>query len=147
MSLAVIFICFVLGKICIFVVTTIHKLDTNLLMMNQNEVKRYLPDEDDEAMEFVRRVIREQPDREPLRIVEQLVEIALGELKGLPCDIWALVSNQRMKVMIRHMGRPIDEHMVWVMGGHTDRVDYSSDGDQWLLTIRRDIPPPFVTRR
>ncbi len=54
-----------------------------------------------------------------------------------------------MKVMLRHGGKPIDERMVWVMGDHTDRVDYCPDGDTdyWLLTIRRDIPPLFVTRR
>ena len=115
--------------------------------MTDNE-KKYMPDEGEEALEFVRRVIRMQPDREPLRIVEQLVEIAVGELKGRPCQIKAAVSDKRLKVMMRHEGKPIDERMVWVMGDHTDRVDYHPDGDDaWLLTIRRDIPPLFVTRR
>ena len=111
--------------------------------------KTYRPEGDEDALAFVRRVIAEQPDREPLRIVEQLVEIAVAELKGRPCDISAAVSDQRMKVTIRHGGKPIDERMVWLMGDHTDRVDYCPDGDTdyWLLTIRRDIPPLFVTRR
>lgn len=99
-------------------------------------------------MAFVCRVIAEQPDREPLHIVEQLVEIAMGELKDRPYQIEAAVSDKRMKVTMRHNGEPIDERMVWLMGDHTDRVDYAPDGDDaWLLTIRRDIPPLFVTRR
>ncbi len=111
--------------------------------------KTYRPEGDEDALAFVRRVIAEQPDREPLRIVEQLVEIAVAELKGRPCEIEAAVSDKRMKVMLRHSGKPIDERMVWLMGDHTDRVDYCPDGDTdyWLLTIRRDIPPLFVTRR
>lgn len=112
-----------------------------------NNEKTYLPDWDEEAVEFVHRVINEQPDREPLGIVEQLVEIAVDELKGRPCIISAEVSEQRMKIKLRHMGRPIDERMVRIMGDHTDHVDYCPDGDDWLLTIRRDVPPPFVTRR
>jgi hypothetical protein len=52
-----------------------------------------------------------------------------------------------MKVTLRHQGRPIDERMVRVMGNHTDRVDYRSEGDDWILTIRRDIPPLIATRR
>ena len=110
----------------------------------------FLIDESDEdAMEFVRRVIGMQDDQEPLHIVEQLVEIAVGELKGRPCQMEAAVSDKRIKVTLRHDGKPIDERMVWLMGDHTDRVDYSPDGDTgyWLLTIRRDIPPLFVTRR
>ena len=99
-------------------------------------------------MEFVRRVIAEQEDREPLRIVEQLVEIAVGELKGRPYEVSAAVSDRRMKVTLRHHGKPIDERMVLLMGDHTDRVNYTPDGDDaWKLVIRRDIPPLFVTRR
>ena len=114
-----------------------------------NNDKTYRPEEDEEALEFIRRVIAGQDDREPLRIVEQLVEIAVGELKGRPCDISAAVSDRRMKVTLRHCGKPIDERMVLLMGDHTDRVDYHPDGDTgyWLLTIRRDIPPLFVTRQ
>lgn len=110
--------------------------------------KTYTIDYDEDYLEFIRRVIADQPDREPLRIVEQLTEIAVGELKGRPCDISAAVSDKRMKVTIRHNGRPIDERMVLVMGDHTDRVDYHPEGDDtWMLIIRRDIPPLFVTRR
>ena len=115
--------------------------------MTEND-KIYKPEGDEDALEFVRRVVNDQPDREPLRIVEQLVEIVVGELKGRPCDISAAVSDKRMKVMLRHNGKPIDERMLWLMGDHTDRVDYAPDGDDtWLLTILRDIPPLFVTRR
>ena len=115
--------------------------------MTDNE-KTYMPEEDEEALEFVHRVIADQPDREPLRIVEQLVEIAVTELKGRPCQLSAAVSPQRMKVTLCHSGKPIDERMVWVMGDHTDRVDYHPDGDDaWQLVIRRDIPPLIVTRR
>lgn len=115
-------------------------------MTDNNKIFR--PEDDEDVMEFVHRVITEQPDREPLRIVEQLVEIAVGELKDRPCDISASVSDKRMKVTLRHNGKPISERMVWVMGEHTDRVDYVPNGDNsWQLTIRRDIPPLFVTRR
>lgn len=115
--------------------------------MTDNE-KIFEPAYEEDPMEFVRRVIAQQEDREPLRIVEQLVEIAVGELKDRPCDISAAVSDKRMKVMLRHCGKPIDERMVLLMGDHTDHVDYASDGDNgWQLTIRRDIPPLFVTRR
>ena len=114
--------------------------------MTDND-KTYRPEYDEDAKEFIRRVVADQPDREPLRIVEQLVEIALGELKGRPYEIRAAVSDKRMKVTMRHSGKPIDERMVWLMGDHTDRVDYSPDGDDgWELIIRRDIPPLFVTR-
>ena len=116
--------------------------------MTDNE-KIFRPEGDEDALAFVRRVIRMQPDCEPLRIVEQLVEIAVGELKDRPCQIEAAVSDKRMKVTMRHSGKPIDERMVWLMGDHTDRVHYTLDDDTgyWLLTIRRDIPPLFVTRR
>ena len=113
-----------------------------------NNDKTYWPEIDEDALDFVRRVINDQPDREPLGIVEQLVEIAMAELKGRSCDISVVVSDKRMKVTMRHGGKPIDERMVWLMGDHTDRVDYCPDGDDaWLLTIRRDIPPFYVTRR
>ena len=115
--------------------------------MTDNE-KTFRPDDGEDARSFVHRIINGQPDREPLRIVEQLVEIAVGELKGRPCQVEAAVSDKRMKVTLRHSGKPIDERMVWMMGDHTDRVDYYPDGDDgWLLTIRRDIPPLLVTRR
>lgn len=54
-----------------------------------------------------------------------------------------------MVVTLRHHGKPIDERMVWVMGDHTDHVDYhpNETDDGWVLTIYRDIPPLFVTRR
>ena len=99
-----------------------------------NEEKIYTPEHDENAMEFIHRVIIAQPDCEPLRIVEQLVEIAVGELKDRPYDISAKASTQRM---------------VWVMGDHTDHVDYhpNDTDDGWVLTIYRDIPPLFVTRR
>lgn len=114
-----------------------------------NEEKIYTPEHDENAMEFVHRVIIAQPDCEPLRIVEQLVEIAVGELKDRPYDISAKASTQRMVVTLRHHGKPIDERMVWVMGDHTDHVDYhpNDTDDGWVLTIYRDIPPLFVTRR
>ena len=51
-----------------------------------NEVV-YLPNENETAIAFVKRVVAEQSNREPLRIVVQLVEIALGELHGRPCDV------------------------------------------------------------
>ena len=114
-----------------------------------NKEKIYKPNNDEDTREFVRRVIAEQEDQEPLHIVEQLVEIAIGELKDRPCDISMHVTEKRMKVTLHHMGQPIDSRMVRVMGDHTDRVDYHPDGtnDGWILTIRRDIPPLFVTRR
>ena len=116
-------------------------------MMTDND-KIYKPEGDEDALEFVRRVINDQPDREPLRIVEQLVEIAVGELKGRPCSISAAVSPQRMKVTLHHSGRQIDGRMIRLMRDYTDRVDYYPDGDDaWQLVIRRDIPPLIVTRR
>ena len=116
--------------------------------MTDND-KIFKPQDGEDALEFVRRIIDMEPYREPLRIVEQLVEIAMGELKGRPCQMEAAVSDKRMKVTMRHGGKPIDERMVWLMGDHTDRVDYAPDGDtgDWLLTIRRDIPSLYVTRR
>jgi hypothetical protein len=115
--------------------------------MTDND-KIFEPAYDENAMEFVRRVIAEQDDREPLHIVEQLVEIAVSELKGRSYDISAAVSDKHMKVTLRHYGKPLDERMVWRMGNHTDRVNYAPDGDDaWKLVIRRDIPPLYVTRR
>ena len=40
----------------------------------------YFPKEGETAMAFLKRVVDEQSDREPLHIVVQLLEIALGEL-------------------------------------------------------------------
>ena len=111
------------------------------------EEKTYIPQEGEDLRSFVRRMVSEQPDREPLRIVEQLAEITMSELKDRLCQFSATVSAKQMTLTIRHSGRAIDERMVWIMGDHTDRVDYNSDGDNsWVLTIRRDIPPLFVTR-
>lgn len=115
--------------------------------MADNE-KKYIPEEDEEPGKFVRRIIAEQPDREPLHIVEQLVDIAVGVLKGRSCQISATVSLQHMKVTLCHRGEPIEERMILLMGDHTDRVEYRPDSnDSWQLIIRRDIPPLFVTRR
>ena len=47
----------------------------------------YLPNKNETTIAFVKRVVAEQSNRELLRIVVQLVEIALGELKGRPCDV------------------------------------------------------------
>ena len=114
-----------------------------------DQEKNYTIDYDENSLEFIHRVIAEQTDREPLRIVEQLVEIAVGELKDHPCDISAAVSDKRMKVTLRHSGHQIDGRMIRVMSDFTDRVDYhpDDDTDYWVLTICRDIPPLFVTRR
>ena len=113
------------------------------------EEKTYLPEENENIRSFVKRVIAEQPDQEALRIIEQLAEITMSELKDSLCQFSAIVSAKRMTLTICHNGRAIDERMVWVMGDHTDHVDYrpDDDNDGWILTIRRDIPPLFVTRR
>ena len=110
--------------------------------------KTYTIDYDEDYLEFIRRVIADQSDREPLRIVEQLVEIAVSEVKERICDISAAVSDKRMKVTLRHVGKQIDERLIMIMSDHTDRVDYQpdDDNDYWVLTIRRDVPPLFVTR-
>ena len=116
--------------------------------MSMKEERTYQPEENENMGSFVKRVIAEQPDREPLRIIEQLAEITMSELKDRPYQFSATVSDKRMTLKVCHSGRPIDERMVWVMGDHTDRVDYRpDDNDDWVLTIRRDIPPLFVTRR
>lgn len=117
--------------------------------MKINMEKIYQRENDEDTMVFVHRVIEEQEDREPFHIVEQLVEITIGELKNRPHDISIHVTDKRMKVTLHHKGCPIDSRMVMVMNDHTDRVDYHSDETNggWVLTIRRDIPPFFVTRR
>ena len=115
---------------------------------SMKEEKTYQPEEDEDMRSFVKRIIAEQPDQEPLRIIEQLAEITMSELKDRPCQFSATASAKRMTLTVHHSGRAIDERMVWVMGDHTDRVDYRPDDvDGWVLTIRRDIPPLFVTRR
>ena len=35
---------------------------------------------------------------------------------------------------------------VWVMGDHTDHVDYYPNGNEWVLTIRRDVPSLFIDK-
>jgi hypothetical protein len=104
-----------------------------------NEVV-YLPDKNETAIAFVKRVVAEQPNRELLLIVVQLVEIALGELHGRPCDVSVTASKQQFTLTLRHEGKPIDNRMVCLMHDHIDRAKYRADGDGWLLTLRRDIP-------
>lgn len=113
------------------------------------EENTYQPEDYEDLRSFVKRVIAEQPDQEPLRIIEQLAEITMSELKDRPCQFSATASIKQMTLTVRHSGRrAIDEHMVRVMGDHADRVDYHSDGDDsWVLTIHRDIPLLFVTHR
>ena len=105
----------------------------------------YLPNEDETAIAFVKRVVAEQSDREPLRIVVQLVEIALGELQGRPCEVCVTASKQRFTLTLRHGGKPIDNRMIWLMDDHIDRAKYLSDGDSWVLTLRRDIPSFYIS--
>jgi len=105
----------------------------------------YLPNEDETAIAFVKRVVAEQSDREPLRIVVQLVEIALGELQGRPCEVSVTVSKQCFTLTLRHGGKPIDNRMIWLMDDHIDRAKYHSDGDDWVLTLRRDIPSFYIS--
>ena len=102
--------------------------------------KIYMPDYDETALEFVRRVVREQPDREPLHILELLTEIVFDELRDQPYDISAEASALRTTLKVRHHGRPIDERTVRIMLKFTDRVDYMQDGDAWVLTIPEGIP-------
>ena len=109
--------------------------------------KTYIIEDDEDYLEFILRVIADQTDREPLRIVEQLVEIAVGEVKDHLCDQNAVASEKHLTVTLRHGGKRIDGRLVVIMGDLTSRVDYRPDGDEWVLTIRRDVPPPFVTRR
>lgn len=105
----------------------------------------YLPNEDETAIAFVKRVVAEQSDREPLRIVVQLVEIALGELQGRPCEVSVKASKQRFTLTLSHGGKPIDNRMIWLMDDHIDRARYLSDGDSWVLTLRRDIPSFYIS--
>ena len=114
--------------------------------MTDNE-KTFRPDADEEAIAFIRRIIAAQPNREPLRIVEQLVEIAVGEVKNRLSDLRAIATEKSLTVTLRHSGKRIDGRLILIMGDNTDRVDYRPDGGEWVLTIRRDVPPPIVTRR
>ena len=109
-----------------------------------NEVV-YLPNENETAIAFVKRVVAEQSNREPLRIVVQLVEIALGELHGRPCDVRITSSTQRFTLTLRHEGKPIDNRMICLMDDHIDRAKYNPDGDSWVLTLRRDIPSFYIS--
>ena len=93
-----------------------------------NEVV-YLPNKNETAIAFVKRVVAEQPNRELLRIVVQLVEIALGELQGRPCEVSVTVSKQCFTLTLRHGGKPIDNRMIWLMDDHIDRAKYQSDGN------------------
>ena len=104
----------------------------------------YLPNEGETVMAFIKRVVAEQSDREPLRIVVQLVEIALGELQNRPCTVSATASKKRFTLTLRHEGKPIDERMVWLMDDQIDRAKYQPDGDSWVLTLRRDIPSFYI---
>lgn len=107
--------------------------------------RTYSPERDENCIAFMHRVIADQPEREPLHIVEQLVEIVIGELKGSPCEISATGSNKSLTVKLHHSGRPIDDRLVLIMYDHTDRVEYNSDGyNGWWLTLRRDIPKLFI---
>ena len=106
----------------------------------------YTPREGETAIAFVNRVVAEQSDREPLRIVVQLAEIALGELHGRPCDVSVTASKQQFTLTLRHEGKPIDNRMVCLMDDHIDRAKYQADGDGWLLTLRRDIPSFYKSR-
>ena len=105
----------------------------------------YFPIEGETAMAFLKRVVDEQSDREPLRIVVQLLEIVLGELQGRPCELSVTVSKQCFTLMLRHGGKPIDNRMIWLMDDHIDRARYLSDGDSWVLTLRRDIPSFYIS--
>ena len=105
----------------------------------------YFPIEGEAAMAFLKRVVDEQSDREPLHIVVQLLEIALGELQGRPCEVFVTASKQRFTLTLRHGGKPIDNRMIWLMDDHIDRAKYQSDGDDWVLTLRRDIPSFYIS--
>ena len=105
----------------------------------------YLPNKNETTIAFVKRVVAEQSNRELLRIVVQLVEIALGELKGRPCDVKVTASKQRFALTLRHAGNPIDNRMICLMDDHIDRAKYQPDGDDWVLTLRRDIPSFYIS--
>lgn len=112
-----------------------------------DQEKTYTIEADEDYQEFIRRVITEQPAPEPLHIVEQLTEIAVGEVKDHHYELSAVASEKHLTVTLRHSGKRIDGRLILIMGDNTDRVDYQPDGDDWVLTIRRDVPPPFITRR
>ncbi len=105
----------------------------------------YFPKEGETAMAFLKRVVDEQSDREPLHIVVQLLEITLSELQGRPCEVCVTASKQRFTLTLRHGGKPIDNRMIWLMDDHIDRARYLSDGDSWVLTLRRDIPSFYIS--
>jgi hypothetical protein len=107
--------------------------------------KVYLPNKNETAIAFVKRVVAEQSDSEPLRIIVQLVEIVLGELQGRSCEVSVTASKQQFSLTLRHEGNPIDNRMVLLMDDHIDRAKYQSDGDGWVLTLRRDIPSFYIT--
>ena len=104
--------------------------------------KNYTINEDEDGLKFIRRVINDQADREPLRIVEQLVEIAVGEVKDRLCGLSAVATERHLTVRMRHGGKRIDGRLILIMVDYTDSVDYHPDDDKWVLTIRRDVPPP-----
>ena len=106
----------------------------------------YLPNQNETVIAFVKRVVAEQSDRELLRIVVQLVEIVLGELQGRPCEVSVTASKQCFTLTLHHGGKPIDNRMIWLMDDHIDRAKYQSDGDDWVLTLRRDIPSFYISR-
>jgi hypothetical protein len=105
--------------------------------MTEHE-KTYRSEGDECTMDFVRRVVNDQSDREPLRIVEQLVEIVVDELKDRPCDISAAVSVKRMKVTLRHNGKPIDERIMRLMADHTGPCGLPS---RWRRHLAAHHPP------
>ena len=66
------------------------------------EGKIYVPKEGEKILTFVRRIIAEQPNPEPLHIVGQLVEIVVSELKGRKCQATVEVSTKSLTVTNRH---------------------------------------------
>ena len=115
-----------------------------LLLHSDMDENNYLPKENESVMAFVKRVVASQADREPLRIIVHLVEIALGELQNRPCTVSVTASKKRFTLTLRHEGKPIDERMVWLMDDQIDRAKYQPDGDSWVLTLRRDIPSFYI---
>ena len=105
-----------------------------------------VPKEGEKILTFVRRIIAEQPNPEPLHIVGQLVEIVVSELKGRKCQATVEVSTKSLTVTIRHEGKPIEERMVMLMSDHTDHIFYMPDNSDynWKLIIQRDIPRLYV---
>ncbi len=104
------------------------------------EEKKYTPKAEEDYKEFMSRVISDQKEVAPMRILEQLVEIAVAEIKSLTFDISATSTIKNLTISIRHRGRQIDDHMIRIMEDHTDRVTYRKDDDEWVLTLRRDFP-------